>query len=247
MNKKAFPLILLGVDAYMRFSKALIDLGFIPISLPRDERLPLPVSSHADMLIFIIDNVVFCNEEYYSRNKSIFEKIEQYGYSVNHSNFIVDNRYPNDIALNQALIGKYIIGKSDSCARQILDYAHINRYEYISTKQGYAKCSTLILNKNAIITADDSIVKIATDLRLDSLKINNADFKIKLEGYNYGFIGGASFVYNNQVVFFGNMDNSKGEKDILEFCKKHGFSTLSLDKDELTDVGGAFVIPYIAH
>ena len=65
MNKKSFPLILLGVDAYVRFSKPLIDLGFIPIILPRDERLPLPVSSHADMLVFIVDNVIFCNEKYY--------------------------------------------------------------------------------------------------------------------------------------------------------------------------------------
>ena len=246
MNKKSFPLILLGVDAYVRFSKPLIDLGFIPIILPRDERLPLPVSSHADMLIFIVDNVIFCNEKYYYDNQQIFDKIEQYGYSINHSFFNVDKTYPSDVAMNQALIGKYIIGKFDSCAKSILDYARINQYEYISTKQGYAKCSTLILSKNAIITADDSILKIATELGLDTLKIDNSTSEIKLEGYNYGFIGGASFVYNNQVIFFGNIDNHQNGRDILKFCEKHGFSTISLDKYDLTDVGGAFVIPYIS-
>lgn len=245
MKNEFLPLILLGSDASSRFFEPLRRLGLFPLVLPSDKRLPSPIASHADMLVFIIDNVLFCNEEYYFNNESLFKKIAEYGYLINYSAFAVGNNYPQDIALNQALIGKYILGKKDACAKAILEYTNNNEYEYLSVKQGYAKCSTLVLNKNAIISADDSILKASKDIGLNFLKINNSSVSIKLNGYGYGFVGGASFVYNNQVIFFGNLENHENAKEISSFCESQGFSVLSLDQGQLTDVGGAFILPHL--
>lgn len=243
-NKR--PIALIGENPYEYIKNGLLENGFEVVLLPRDNRLAPQVSSHADMLIFTLENTVFCNKAYYENNRSVFERIEEYGYKIDASEFTVSNEYPNDIALNQATIEKNIIGRKDSCAESILKHAKLFGYAYKNIKQGYAKCSTLVLNENAIITADKNIVSAAKALGRDSLLIKNGIDEIKLKGYDYGFIGGASTVYNNNVFFFGNLMLHSQFKEISEFCQKHGFSTISLGKEALCDIGGAIMLPDIS-
>ena len=246
MNKNTNPpLFLLGQDSDNSIITRTKELGFMPIKLPPDNRLPPPTRSHADMLLFVIDTYVFCNKTYFENNADIFNLISNYGYTAIPCDFDVKDIYPYDISLNQALIGKYVIGNQKYCATEILKYISENRYSYLQTKQGYAKCSTLILNKNAIITADDSIINTVCGLDVDVLKIQNGANEIKLCGYDYGFIGGASAVYEKTVYFFGNIDLHKNGKEILHFCQSHGFSAVSLSESTLTDLGGAFVLPFL--
>ena len=239
------PLFLIGENSDNGFIKKITDRGFDPIILPADTRLPTPTNSHADMLLFLIDKIVFCNKKYFHDNYSIFKKIEEYGYTVNPCEFEVKNAYPYDVSLNQANVGNFIFGNSKACAEEILKYADNHSYSYISTKQGYAKCSTLVLNEKAIITADDSIRNIAKELEIDVLKITNGSNEIQLDGYDYGFIGGASAVYNKTVFFFGNVSLHTNAKEIRAFCENHGFSILSLSNSQLVDVGGAFILPCV--
>lgn len=244
---KSLPLILIGEGAPQSIIDALSDLSLRIIKLPTDNRLPAPVSSHADMLIFHIGDRIFCNEDYYVKNKAIFSIIEEYGYTISPSSFDIKPFYPFDVALNQALIGYKFFGKKESCAGAILDYASANGYEYIPIKQGYAKCSTLVLKENAIVSADDSIIKAAKKCDIDTLRIENSLGQIVLKGYDYGFIGGASLVYENKAIFFGDLLSHKNGLEISDFCAKHGFSVLSLVKSPLIDIGGAFILPRIAH
>lgn len=239
------PLALIGENSNKFIEKGLSENGFKVISLPCDNRLSPQVSSHADMLIFSIDDIIFCNEIYYKTHKHIFEIIESYGYKINHSDFCVSNEYPNDVSLNQAIIGKSVIGRKDVCAKNILEYIKKNDYVYCSVKQGYAKCSTLILNDKAIICADSGITSIAQTLNVKTLKIENGINEITLDGYNYGFIGGASVVFKNKVFFFGDLSLHSQGKEIAKFCKDNGFSPISLGKEKLCDIGGAIILPYI--
>ena len=243
LNKK--PLALIGENPNEYIKNSFIENGFEVITLPADSRLSKPVSSHADMLIFLLDNTVFCNKAYYKSNKALFDLIHDYGYEINVSEFLVAADYPNDIALNQAVIGKSILGRADSVAKSITDYSDIHGYIYRNIKQGYAKCSTLVLNENAIISADKSVISAARALNVDALQIYNGASEIELFGYDYGFIGGASAVYNNTVFFFGDITLHSQGAEITEFCKKHGFSTLSLGNKRLCDIGGAIILPYI--
>ena len=239
------PLALIGENQNEYIKSGLIKNGFNVICLPADNRLAKPVSSHADMLILLLDNTVFCNEIYYQNNKEIFDFIRSYGYEISPSSFLVSSEYPQDIALNQAVIGTSILGREDSVAKSIIDYASSRGYTYRNIKQGYAKCSTLVLNENAIISADKSVISAAKSLDVDTLQIYNGASEIELCGYDYGFIGGASAVYGNTVFFFGDITlHSPGSK-IAEFCQKHGFSINSLGKQKLCDIGGAIILPYI--
>lgn len=245
MNYINPPLFLIGESASDDIIKNAEALGFKIVTLPSDSRLPAPTASHADMLLFLIDTKIFCNEIYFKNNQNVFACIKEYGYDVIPCDFEVKSLYPHDVALNQALIGKYVVGKQDSCAKEIIKYVSENTYSYLAIKQGYAKCSTLILNKKAIVTADDSIISIAKDLDIDVLKIRNASTEIRLDGYDYGFIGGASAVYENNVYFFGNIELHQNGAQIQDFCKKHGFNVVSMSKEPLYDLGGAFILPFL--
>ena len=239
------PLALIGENSNNFIVYGLREHGFEVLLLPADERLAHQVSSHADMLIFKLDDTVFCDERYYEQNKNIFLRIEEYGYTVNHSRLSLSADYPNDVALNQAVIGKSILGRAESCAKSILKYADSHKYTYHAIKQGYAKCSTLILNESAIISADLVIISIAKDLNASTLQIENKIGNVRLDGYDYGFIGGASAVYENKAFFFGNhLLHSQGDM-IDKFCRDCGFLPISLGQESLCDIGGAIILPYV--
>lgn len=239
------PIALIGANANEFIKSGLAQNRFCVISLPADKRLAPQVESHADMLISVLDDTVFCNEEYYKSHKETFEMLTEYGYQIDTSEFTVSDRYPCDVALNQAIIGKKIIGRNESCAESILKYAEQHGYEYHSTRQGYAKCSTLILGEKALVSADPSILSIADRLGIDSLKIENSASDVTLDGYDYGFIGGASAVYEDKVIFFGDITRHSQGKEITDLCQRHGFSVISLGNERLCDVGGAIILPYL--
>ena len=239
------PLALIGEKADEKIINSLTENGFEALTLPADYRLALPVAHHADMLMLRINDTVFCNKEYFDANNSIFARISEYGYTVCPESFEVSNKYPYDIALNQAVISKNIIGKADSCAECVLNYAKKQGYVYHSTNQGYAKCSVLILGDKAVISADDGILMIAKGLGLDTLKIENGIGEIFIDGYDYGFIGGVSAVYGDKVFFFGSLESHSQRNKITKFCAEHGFSVIELSNSPLCDLGGAIILPYI--
>ena len=239
------PLSLVGEKADRFILQGLASHGFEVLLLPTDDRLPIPVSSHADMLIFALNENIFCNKAYYEHNMPIFEQVKKYGYKINISDFKVSSNYPSDISLNQAVIGKNIIGRYDSCAGAILKFAEEYGYDYCSIKQGYAKCSTLILGEKAIVSADAGIISLAENLGISTLKIENGINEKTHSGYNYGFIGGASAVYDQKVFFFGDISKHSQGKKIAQFCEDNGFTVISLGKEALSDVGGAIILPYL--
>ena len=244
--QKNKPLALIGEHANDFIKQGFLDNGFRIILLPADERLAVQVASHADMLIFNIDKNIFCNQDYYLKNKEIFNIIQEYGYSIIPSNFTVSADYPNDVSLNQGKIGKNIFGHKGACAKSILQYAESQGYVYHSIKQGYAKCSTLILNEKALISADSGIISLASTLNIKNLQIKNEINEINLYGYDYGFIGGASTVYEKNVFFFGDISMHTQGNEISKFCNDNGFIPISFGKEKLCDIGGAIILPQLS-
>ena len=68
--------------------------------------------------------------------------------------------------------------------------------------------------------------------------------EILLNGYGYGFIGGASAVLEREraVLFFGNVYKHPDGEKIVRFCEGKGYRVY-YDKDTpLTDCGGVKII-----
>ena len=232
------PLALLGADAPVNISQALTSLGFVPLLLDASKHLPKPTRSHADMLIFCAGNCIFSSKDHINKSPCTFEKLKEYGYSIVESDTALGDRYPYDIPFNMALIGNYIFGNIKFASKEIIDYASKNSIELISVKQGYTKCSTVVINHNAIITADSGIESAARGLGIDTLNIENSPSSVSLAGYDYGFLGGACGVYQDKIYFVGNISRHPNGIQIIDFCHKHGLEVISLSDTALTDIGG---------
>ena len=150
----------------------------------------------------------------------------------------VDMQILKNVLLNFLYFNNKLYGKASAIDPNLYGYCMKNNIEIININQGYARCSTLVLNNHSAITADISIKNALEKDGAEVLLIPSGN--IKLEGYDYGFIGGASGkISDNTVVFFGNAKSHPYYSSIKEFCSKNNIETKILCKNmPLTDVGG---------
>lgn len=212
-------------------------LGFELLFVPESKRLDKPVSAHPDMRFFALGKKIFISENEKTELACITERLEDLGYETALSSAALSKKYPHDIAFNCFTVGKYLFGNLPFLAPEILEEAKKEGYTLVSVKQGYSKCSTVIVNENSIITADPSIYTAAAKAGIDTLFINNPEGAINLSGYSCGFIGGASGVFGDTVYFCGNIDLHPSEKAIKDFCERKNKAVLSLSKEPLYDLG----------
>ena len=204
-------------------------LGLLPY-----DKLDTPVSSHSDMLLCVIENTVFTYNDYYYNNVELFEKIEK-KYKVIKV-FGCGREYPNDVKLNVLVIGKMIIGRLSSVASEVLDFAKKNGYKLIDVKQGYAACSTLVINEKAAITSDIGIHNALTKNGISSLYVTTSS--ITLDGYSCGFIGGAGGVYDGVAYFFGDIKNHVDYAKIEKFLSEQNCAVFPILGGGVYDFGG---------
>ena len=131
---------------------------------------------------------------------------------------------------------KYLFANVAHTSADVLEYARLCEYELVNVAQGYAKCSTLLLDE-AVITADTGIYRAAKERGIDALLISPGN--IGIEKYDTGFIGGASAkIAEGKVAVFGNIEKHPDGENILGFAKKHDTQIISLGHSALFDYGG---------
>ncbi len=214
--------------------------GFSVITPPIWGHLQAGVSAHPDMLLFFFGKNYLCSREYYSLAKDTLAPIERLGYRVILTNEVPAPDYPNDILFNSLLIGRYIFGLEKNISEAIRTLAVENSFEIVNVRQGYTKCSVCKVSDGAIITADKGIAEAAAKRGIDVLTVREGG--VDLDGYDTGFIGGASGCDEETVYFCGNiMSHPDGDK-IVKFCNKHKKECVSLSNEPLFDVGTLFFV-----
>lgn len=203
------------------------------IRLPSFDRLDFPVASHPDMLVLPAGGrSLFVYREYYGMHRCVFDGK---GFEVHLTDAAPGKKYPSDILLNFLIFGDSIIGRCDMLPPELKALG----LRPVTAKQGYARCSVCLADGCAI-TADKTLAEILTGMGADVLLLSPGG--IKLDGYDYGFIGGASIVYRNEIIFFGNPATHPDGERIAVFTDRHGLKIHPLSDGELTDFGGGFVI-----
>ena len=224
-------------DAKSRLS----ELGFFVISLPPFSRIAAPVASHPDMLMLPLGNRLFVYKEYYEAHASLLDTIaETTARKLCTVDTAVSTQYPDDVGLNLFTVGKHLLGRTDKTPRKILDYAEEQGYMLHFVKQGYAKCSTVVLGDCAVITADPSILEVTNAIGVASLSISAGG--ASLPGYDYGFLGGTCGVFGECIFFCGTLDSHPDGAAIADFCHSHGFEPILLSDRPLFDVGSIFFL-----
>lgn len=212
----------------------LISKGYNPIICPHSNLLYEAVCGHPDMLMHILDNNIVVHN---NMDNEFIQILILHNYRVYKSNSSLEIKYPHNIFLNSLNIGNLFVHSIKFTDTNLLSLTK-NR-KLINVNQGYTKCSTCIVNDHAIITSDVSIANALSLENIDVLFIPPGD--ILLPGLNYGFIGGATgLIEDNVLAFYGHLDHYLYGKEVLTFLNKHKVEPVFLRDGKLIDRGSIF-------
>ena len=210
--------------------KNLINIDFVKNVeyIPDNPFIDNRLSGHVDLSVFSDGKGTVFTAKHLNIPNSIVVKEDQ------------SPEYPNDVQLNACIVGNNVILNEKYVSREILNHLEAGKWNIIDVNQGYAKCSTLVIDDNSIITSDTGIYKAAQANGIDSLVI--CPGYISLEGYDYGFIGGSGFVYDDTVYFTGILNNHPNMVDITQFVTNKGLTIKTLTNRQIFDIGGVVFI-----
>jgi len=206
-------------DLYPCFCRSLANKGYKIIPTKKINIFLEPEQRHADMQELIIQNKRFRIEDCHSP---------------------VAKDYPQNVRLNCLYLGGKLYGRIDAIDTSVLDFCRKREIPLVSVKQGYTRCSALVIAGDAVITADKSIEKALKNNGAEVLSIQPGH--IRLEGFGCGFIGGAGFFDNGTAYFFGDIAKHPDYEKIKVFCSKYHSEIEILNREEpLTDIGGVVI------
>lgn len=216
---------------------ALEKFGFKVVKTPQMATVHTTICGHSDIMVFKTDkNQIIAEPTVFDYFKNNLSDVE-----VMPGKTVLNEKYPFDIAYNAALVGKNLFCNEKYTDKEILEYADKNEIKILNTKQGYAKCSICIVSNNAIITADKNIQAAAEKNNIDVLMIN--DSSINLEGFEHGFIGGATgLIGENILAVNGDINQLADCNRIVDFCQEHKVEVLPLNNGPIIDIGSIFIV-----
>ena len=221
--------------------RGLLLRGFRVRKCPPFKKLSAALSSHPDMLMAKIGNRIISSVSYCESYPYLFSDIREFSplTDITFSDENISEKYPGDAIFNALSVGKYVFLKEDTASRAVIDFSKKSGLEIISVKQGYPACTTLAFG-NSAITADRGMQKALLKFGINVTLIDNGD--ISLPTHEYGFIGGASGVYKNEVYFLGDIKTHRNSDIILKAIEKENFLPISLSDEPLRDLGSIIFI-----
>ena len=209
-------------------------LGAECLFIAKNGILPDPVADHADMLCYAADE-----RTGFSYDISLIETLNGRERAYRLPAEPLGGKYPGDVRLNCLRLGKKLIANTKYCSKDVLCDAEKRGMDIIHVNQGYARCSTLAVTDNAVITADDGIAAALERSGVEVLKIRPGH--INIPRYEYGFIGGAGARISaggiDMILFYGDPQTHPDGRRIIDFIDGHGLSVYCSGNHELTDFG----------
>ena len=226
--------IIIGEKYRKLLKNALIQNNLNPIWLKNNEFVDKRLSGHCDLMAAHLGGrrIVACE---FLKNSQLFNNIEIPEVELLTVPDPTGKAYPMDAGLNFCLIGRKLIYNPNTANCAVVSKLDC---EMIPCKQGYTKCSICVVDENAIITADTKIAQIAAENGIEALLVEK-DIAA-LDGFEYGFIGGASFkIDRNKIAFTGIIKKTDEKNKIESFLSRRGIEAIYLTEHELFDIGSA--------
>lgn len=175
------------------------------------------IADHPDLSVFVVDkkNIIVDKNvfSYYKKNLPGINVLA--GESV-------EKTYPKDAIYNIVKFKSYFI-HNDFTEKNIDQTLRNKGYKFLKVKQGYTRCSSIILN-DSIITADYGIYKSLKDKL--NIKLASVE-KIELDGFDQGFLGGTcGMLDRNNLMFNGNIENLKSYDIIYKQSEKENIKLI---------------------
>ena len=216
-------------------------LGINILSMPDNPYVDDRLSGHADLSVLHLggDRLLLAP---YLKGSSFSRQLEDRGFDIQFAAIEQSALYPNDAQMNVCILGDKVIYNPKTVPDTIVKCLTTgDRAVQISSRQGYSRCSMCVVSDNAIITADEGICRSAEAHGVDVLKIRPG--YIDLPGFDYGFIGGASFkLSDTKLAFTGGLDKHPDAERIIEFASLHNIDIVYITDKPAFDIGGAIPI-----
>ena len=198
---------------------------FYVIKIPLSNCVYDEISGHSDIFYCSVKDKIIC-----APNSPIIKNSFILGNSE------VKSKYPEDIRYNACQIGENIIGSK---------YTDNTINPNIIVKQGYTKCSVAVTSHNSCITADKEIYEKLKNKGIEVCLIEEHNIKLlNRDGKPtnmQGFIGGASFVFDNKFVLFGDIEKLESKEKITDHLRKHNLELIDFKGLEVYDYGGGII------
>lgn len=144
--------------------------------------------------------------------------------------------YPENIRFNAVCLDKYFIHNIKNTSPALIREAQNLQLELINVKQGYTKCNCVVVDGHSIITSDQGIIGTLKKYPdIDVLPICQGF--VSLDGFEYGFLGGASGRVGDEIIFNGNLSAHPDYDSIGRFIASRHLQLKFFPEYPLTDVG----------
>lgn len=218
--------------------ESLNSLHIESILLPDNPDIDRRLSGHADLSVFHAGGERLFLAPYL-KGSAFASRLECRGALLDFPVVQQGQVYPGDAQFNCCVVGQRLICNPKTAAGNIVDYlTSVDNKSLIPVRQGYSRCAVCIVNSESIITSDRGIAAAARADGQQVLLIQEGH--IRLDGYAYGFIGGAAFkISSDKLAFTGSLDAHPDRDAILRFLAERGVEPVYLSREPLFDIGSA--------
>ncbi|WBW49229.1 hypothetical protein O6R05_04250 [Peptoniphilus equinus] len=213
-------------EAARHLKASLKDMDTVVLT-PRLSQVYAGINGHADLLVHKLDDSTLA----VAAECTDFFKNLGLHYNVMPIEGIA-SPYPGHVQLNIAVFGKWVIHNMKVTPEPVRAFYERQGYHFIHVAQGYTKCN-LVVGRRSLITSDVGIYRTLKDIAPILLVESE---HVALKGFNYGFLGGASGLINDTLVFAGSLERHPSYARIVKFLDRQGESWTQL-QGPLVDVG----------
>lgn len=143
-------------------------------------------------------------------------------------------KYPENIAFNGAVVGKYFIHNLKHTAPRLMAEVQKLGLTTIDVNQGYTKCNLVVVDDSSCITSDEGLYRSLSPF-LDVLLIEMG--QVQLPGFSYGFLGGCSGRIGDLILFNGDLSAHSCFQQIEAFIGRRGLQLWYPTGQPLLDIG----------
>ena len=220
--------------------KPLLSAGINSLLIQDNPDVDKRLSGHADLSILHAGGDRFFLAPYLKGSVPA-RKLADAGAELSVLSMVQGADYPHDAQLNVALVGKYAILNPRTAGREIVEFLTSERFRLVPCRQGYSRCAVCPVDGESLITADRGIAVAAKEAGFSVLLISEGF--VSLDGFPYGFLGGAAFkIARNVIAFTGTLDHHPDRERILEFLCVREIEPLYLTDRPIFDIGSAIPV-----
>ena len=202
--------------------------------------LPASIRTHPDIQIHQLDTkLAICAPECFSHYRRLLPQ----SIRLVKRKTCLSGTYPGDCAYNVARTGNYLFCNTNCVDPLLLTYYQRQGKQVFHVNQGYTKCNLCVISDQLVLTEDIGIHNTIMGYEISVASVLLPVGAVALEGFPYGFIGGACGRASHTVYWFGDPASCGYYSRIRELLYSHGIQSIALDNGPLRDLGGIICFP----